>query len=170
MKNIDKQFINIFDEIIKNKYKQTKHKVYYSNEYYLNNIFEMLNDINKWNMLKKLKIYNPVCINNKIAKFHFKTIENKYKKWCNDNIFEMAFNSCINYKNINKSVNLYIDSSLINNKYGIEEIGLHIDNKKKKASKISLITDENKFIYSILSIKTKVHKPINKKNKHKKVK
>ena len=64
MKNIDKQFINIFDEIIKNKYKQTKHKVYYSNKYYLNNIFEMLNDINKWNTLKKLKIYNPVCINN----------------------------------------------------------------------------------------------------------
>ena len=44
-----------------------------------------------------------------------------------------------NLKNINKTMRLYIDSSLINNKYGIEDIGLNIDNKKKRSSKISII-------------------------------
>ena len=41
-----------------------KHKTSYSNEYYLTNIFEILNDINKWETLKKLKTYNPVVIHN----------------------------------------------------------------------------------------------------------
>jgi hypothetical protein len=45
---------------------------------------------------------------------------------------------------------------------------LNIDNKKKKASKISLITDFSKFIYSILSIKinkSEIKKLIKEKNK-----
>jgi hypothetical protein len=150
---MDTELINIFNEVINNKYNKTKHITYYSNEYYLTNIFEMLNDINKWETLKKLKSYNPVIINNKISNTHFSTIRKKFNKWSNDGIFELAFNKCINLTKKNEDIKLSIDASFINNKYGIEDIALNIDNKKKKASKISLITDTNKFIYSILSIK-----------------
>ena len=131
-------------------------------KYYLINIFEMLNDINKWETLVKLKTYNPVSINNKIATTHYSTIRKKFNKWTNDGIFESAFNKCINLEKINKDIKLSIDASFINNKYGIEDIALNIDNKKKRATKISLITDTEKFIYSILSIK------INKIDKRKK--
>ena len=65
------QLISIFNEVINDKYTETKHKTYYSNEYYLTNIFEMLNDINKWETLVKLKTYNPVSINNKITTTHY---------------------------------------------------------------------------------------------------
>ena len=68
---MDIELINIFNEVIDNKYNKTKHKTYYSNEYYLTNIFEMLNDINKWETLKKLKSYNPVIINGKESKNHY---------------------------------------------------------------------------------------------------
>ena len=125
------QLISIFNEVINDKYSKTKHKTYYSNEYYLTNIFEMLNDINKWETLVKLKTYNPVSINNKIATTHYSTIRKKFNKWSNDGIFESAFNKCINLEKINKDIKLSIDASFINNKYGIEDIALNIDNKKK---------------------------------------
>ena len=171
---MDKKIIKILDKIITKKYKKTKHKTYYSNEYYLINIFEMLNDINKWETLKKLKTYNPIMINGKEAKSHYETIRKKFNKWSNDGIFEMGFEECINLKNINKSMRLYIDSSLINNKYDIEDIRLNIDNKKKRSSKISIISDKDKFIYSILSIKINVKKRVKidkrkKKNKNAKI-
>ena len=73
----------------------------------------------------------------------------------------MAFQECIDKTKLNKSIKLSIDASFINNKYGIEDIALNVDNKKKRASKISVISDKNKFIYSILSIK------INEKKKKK---
>ncbi len=43
----------------------------------------------------------------------------------------------------------------------MENIGLNIDNKKKRASKLSIICNKNKFIFSIISIK------LNKNNKNK---
>ena len=65
----------------------------------------------------------------------------------------MAFQECINKTKLNQSIKLSIDASFINNKFGIEDIALNIDNKKKRATKISVISDKNKFIYSVLSIK-----------------
>ena len=44
--------------------------------------------------------------------------------------------------------------------YYIEDIALNIDNKKKRASKISIISDNNKFIYSIISIKINIKKEV----------
>jgi hypothetical protein len=150
---MDLKLIKIFTKIIDNKYKVNKHKKYYSNEYYLNNIFTMLNDINSWKTLIKLKSYEPVLINNKTAKYHFDSIRKKFIKWVNDGIFKLAFDECMNLKNINKNVELIIDSTFINNKYGIESIALNTDNKKKRSSKLSIITDQDKFIYSIINIK-----------------
>ena len=115
---MDLKLIEIFTKIIDNKYRVNKHKKYYSNEYYLKNIFLMLNDINKWKTLIKLKSYEPVLINDKIAKSYFDTIRKKFVKWVNDGIFKLAFDECMNLKNINKNVELIIDSTFINNKYG----------------------------------------------------
>jgi hypothetical protein len=153
---MDIKLIEIFNKIINDRYKMNKHKKYYSNEYYLINIFEMLNDINKWKTLNKLKSYEPVLINNKLAKSHYDTIRKKFIKWSNDGIFKSAFEECINLNSVNNDIELIIDSSFINNKYGIEDIGLNTDNKKKKASKISIISDKDKFIYSVINIKINI--------------
>jgi hypothetical protein len=56
----------------------------------------MLNDINKWETLKKLKTYNPVIIHNKIGSTHYSTIWKNFNKWSNYEIFESAFNKFIN--------------------------------------------------------------------------
>ena len=155
---MDIKLIEIFNKIINDKYKVNKHKKYYSNEYYLINIFEMLNDINKWKTLLKLKSYELVLINNKLAKSHYDTIRKKFIKWAKDGIFKLAFEECINLKAVNSDIELIIDSTFINNKYGVEDIGLNTDNKKKRASKLSIISDNDKFIYSVINIK------INKKD------
>ena len=147
------ELIRIINKIIEDKYPKNNHKKFYSNEYYLINIFEMLNDINKWETLAKLKSYIPVSINNKVAKTHYDTIRKKFIKWSKDGIFKTAFNECINLKSVNKDIELIIDSTFINNKYGVEDIGLNTDNKKKKASKLSIISDADKFIYSVINIK-----------------
>ena len=160
---INKEIIKILNKIITNKYnyETKKYKRIYTNEYYLLNIFEMLNDINKWETLKKLKTYNPFLYNGIESKYHYKVIQNKFIKWCKDGIFKTAFDSIINTEYINKDIKLFIDSTFINNKYGVEDIGLNIDNKKKRASKLSIICNENKFIFSIISVK------LNKNNKNK---
>jgi len=44
------------------------YSIKYSDEYYLNFIFYMLNDINKWSFIVKLKDYNSN------SKYHYKTI------------------------------------------------------------------------------------------------
>jgi hypothetical protein len=170
---MDTELIKIFNKIIDDKYKVNKHKKYYSNEYYLTNIFVMLNDINKWKTLIKLKSYEPVNINNKIAKSHYDTIRKKFVKWSNDGIFKLAFYEIMNLKNVNSNIQLIIDSTFINNKYGIEEIALNTDNKKKRSSKLSIITDEDKFIYSVINIKINIINEIKidnrlKENKNKK--
>ena len=79
----------------------------------------------------------------------------------------MAFQECVDRTKFDKSIKLSIDASFINNKYGIEDIALNIDNKKKRASKISVISDKNKFIYSILSIRVS-EKEIEKIDRRKK--
>jgi len=155
--DLNKELIKLLNQAINIKYHYdtNKYKRVYTNEYYLINIFEMLNDINKWETLQKLKTYNPVLYKGNITKYHYKSIQYKFNKWCKDGIFKDVFNNFINKHLINKEIKLFIDSTFINNKYGIEDIGLNIDNKKKKASKLSIICDASKFIYSITSIKIK---------------
>jgi len=165
-----KIFIEIAKKNIETFYKDNFDKKYrrkYSIEYYLDLIFELINDVNNWYSLSKLNTYKPIPKkNNEKPKYHWKTIQNLYNKWSNDNIFKLCFDNYINNKNVNvDDIDLYIDSSFINNKYGVENIGLNTDNKKKKGTKLSIISDDNKFIYSVSSI------PINnviKKRKYRK--
>ena len=64
----------------------------------------MLNDINKWKTLTKLKSYEPITINNKVAKSHYDTIRKKFIKWSNDGVFKQTFDECLNLKSINNYI------------------------------------------------------------------
>lgn len=132
-------------EQINKKINQThikyKSKIKYSNEYYLTMIFFMLNDINNWKFLSNLKLYKSNY------KYHYKTIYNKFCLWTSLDIFKDAF---YNYKTLLHSNLLLIDATSINNKYGSENVVINVEYKKKKVTKLSLITNKNGFIHSVL--------------------
>ena len=107
-------FITIMDDTILKYYNNSfikKYKRKYTIKYYLNLIFELINDINTWSALQKLNIYKPINKNNNtIPNYHWKTIMNLYNKWCKDNIFIIAFENYNNDKTIiMKQIDLYID-------------------------------------------------------------
>ncbi len=58
-----------------------RYKPKYSNEYYIDKIFNLLNDINNWKFLQNIK----KCVSK--FKYHYKTIYNKFRYWTNKNIF-----------------------------------------------------------------------------------
>ena len=123
---------------IHNKYQS---KIKYDNQYYLTMIFFMLNDINNWKFLSNLKIYKSEY------KYHYKTIYNKFCLWTSLNVFKNAF---YNYKTMILSNLLLIDATSINNKYGSENIVINVEYKKKKITKLSIVTNKQGFIYSIV--------------------
>lgn len=132
------------DEINKkNKHIHPKYKsnIKYSNEYYLTMIFFMLNDVNNWKFLSNLKSYNSKY------KYHYKTIYNKFCLWTSLNVFRDAFH---NYKMFVNTNLLLIDATSINNKYGSENVVLNVEYKKKKITKLSLITNKYGFIHSVI--------------------
>jgi len=82
--------------------------------------------------------------------YHYKTIENKSNYWTKQGIFKRAFE---NIKcDINSNI-LLIDSVIINNKYGCENIIINPEYPKKQGTKLSTITNEYGFILSIESFK-----------------
>ena len=93
----------------------------------------MLNDVNNWKFLSNLKIYKSNY------KYHYKTIYNKFCLWTSLNVFKNAF---YNYKTIIYSNLLLIDVVSINNKYGSENIVINVEYKKKKITKLSIISNK----------------------------
>ena len=65
-----KYCLNEINKISKPKHKKYKLMTKYSNEYYLKNIFFMLNDVNNWKFLSNLKSHK--------SKYHYITIYNKF--------------------------------------------------------------------------------------------
>lgn len=123
----------------------------YNNEYYLKNIIMVLEKLNNWKSLN-------LILNNK-NNYHYKTIYNVYRKWCNCNFFKNIYEDCLKsfYKNENKNTDLIIDSTFINNLNGSQSIGYNPLYKKKKVSKISVIIDQNNLILSVSMIKPNIH-------------
>jgi hypothetical protein len=119
---------------------RNRYKVKYSDEYYLNFMFYMLNDINKWSFISKLKDYNSKY------KYHYKSIYNKFLYWSKNNVFKNAFYN-YNFK-LNTNL-LLIDATSINNKYGSESVVINPEYKKKKITKLSIISNEFNFIHSV---------------------
>lgn len=135
-----KYCLNEINLIIKTTHSKYKKNIKYSNEYYLTMIFLLLNDTNNWSFLSKLKNYKSDF------KYHYKTIYNKFRLWTSLDVFKNAF---YNLKTKNKTNMLLIDATSINNKYGSENVVINSEYKKKKITKLSLITNTNKFIYSV---------------------
>jgi hypothetical protein len=103
-------------------------------------IYFILNDVNNWYFLCNLK----QCESK--SKYHHKTIYNKFRFWTSKKVFENAF---YNYKSKSKTNILLIDATSINNKYGSENVTINPEYKKKKVTKLSLITDVNGFIHDV---------------------
>lgn len=117
-----------------------RYKVKYSDEYYLNFIFYILNDINRWSFIVNLKDYDSKF------KFHYKTIYNKFLFWSKNKVFYNAFYNYYLKKNTNL---LLIDATSINNKYGSEYIVINPEYRKKKITKLSVVSNKDNFIHSV---------------------
>jgi len=121
---------------------RNRYKPIYTDLYFLNHIYSLLNDVNSWKSLQN--IYNFK------HKTHYKTIYNKFCLWSKQNIFKNAF---INFytKYYKKSTNLFIcDATCINNVYESENIGVNPEYIKHNISKLSIICDKNKYIHSTI--------------------
>jgi hypothetical protein len=120
-----------------------KKKTKFTAEYYLENFIYMLNDLCRW---KSLSI-----IHKTEKKYHWKTIENEFRRWSKLNVFEVAHNrmteDMVYSKNdSHTTLNLYIDTADINNVSGSELVD-YGKNKKKRQTKMSIICDRDRNIY-----------------------
>jgi len=151
-KEYKKIILNIAEKTLNRKRKCT-----YSLSYYLNMFLYLDDDIVKWNTLKDLACYKPKkegLDSNK--NFHWRSIQNEFNRWTKLNIFVEAHNKFLKkYYYIMKphlkseGINLYIDTSYIWNKYGVEDVAYHSEYTKKKASKIATIVDTDGDIISL---------------------
>lgn len=136
-----------------NEKSPNKRKPKYSNEYYLDFIFKILNDVVSWHSLKRLFNFKH--------KNHFKTIYNKFLLWTKLEIFEDAFNQSIKYQNNrrnNEDVSiLCIDSTNIINKYGSELVAYNGADKKKRITKINIVCDNDQRILCINAMEGNEH-------------
>lgn len=123
----------------------------YSSEYYLTNILNLLNDFNSWKSLTKSTDIN------KNKQYHYKTISDIHRLWCKKGVYRKAFEE-IRLNKINtedlKDFNLLIDSTLIINKYGSDNVGYGSETRKKKFSKITMIVNNNNDIINVTEGKT----------------
>lgn len=111
----------------------------YTHEYYLTNILDVLTDFVKWSSLQKSKNLESAY------EYHYKTIAKIHKKWCDKNVYVNAHNELVKSKNLTENddgiIVLLIDSTLIINKTGVDKIGYGGPCKKKKFTKLSLMSN-----------------------------
>lgn len=157
-KKIQKKINKIFTKYILNeaklKYPPIRKRQFELN-YYLDNFKCILSKITSWSNLK-------LFYKNDTKYYHYKTISNEFNKWSNDGIFINAYNKFIgeNYfkfkhVNKNKTMNLFVDVTKINNKYGVQNIGVNCEFKKKNITAIQLVCDEYKIPIGISFLKNK---------------
>lgn len=117
-----------------------KYNSKYDNHYYLKNIIYVLNDFVSWKSLKYSKFIESTSI------YHYKSIHKKHILWSNSRVYYYAYNEIINNNNLcNITENLYIDNTLIINKYGSEDIGFGNGIcRKKKYTSLTAVINENK--------------------------
>jgi hypothetical protein len=125
----------------------------FSLEYYLDHFCELLNDVNKWKTLSKLKTIAST------KKYHWKSIQNEFYRWDQHNVFVNAHNKFIRkYYFIMKpklkklGIKLYIDTTSIWNKYGIECIAVNPEFRKKNVTKLGTLVDDDGDIVSIINM------------------
>ena len=129
----------------------------YDVEHYLTYIDYVLTQCSSWKSLYFTfsRLNDNAKTKDKFKKNHWKTIENFYNMLSKANVFAIAFDTMMeNYnfhiKNLNKSVlPLFVDSTIIFNKHGKEkDMKKYHSYHKKCATKVNILTDENKVILS----------------------
>lgn len=145
-------------EIVNKEFPEIRKKTY-TNSYFLSMFKLMLSDVNSWRALENTKIY-PLN-----SKHHYKYINQKFNIWQKSNVFKRAYinllhNNYFKLSNIRKtkSLTLFIDTTYIINKYGIESITTHPEYKKKKVTKLSSIADKEKNVLAIVAVPTQISK------------
>ena len=130
-----------------------KRKPKFTAIYYLTNILDMLTDFVSWKSLTK---------SNKLVgdkKYHYKTIADIHHMWCNKGVYKCAHEE-ITTKKVKAEIadedvfDILIDSTLIANKNGAENIGYGGESKKKKFTKITAITTVSGNIVALHEHKT----------------
>ena len=96
------------------------------------------------------------------SEISYKTLHRYYVTFVKANVFLNLFlkirrKYITNYINKSDNVTLYVDSTIIYNKSGINKLGRNKFYKNKRTTKISLMTDSNGFPLSILFMKGNYH-------------
>lgn len=119
----------------------------YTPQYYLMNIMNILNDFNSWRSLIKSKDIDDE------KRFHYKTIADIHRLWCERGVYRASFEE-IRKKHLDDNdeaeLDLFIDSTLIINKYGSDGVGYGHETRKKKFSKITVIENKNNVVNVIV--------------------
>lgn len=132
------------------KYANNLRKPKYNNEFYLKHIIYVLKTGIQWNQLN--------------VKCHYTTIYKKFIDWSNKGIFKISWEQLNNIyvtKKLNQDhkwfKNLLIDSSMIKNYKGIDCIGKNHYDRNRKATKLSIICDQNKVPISVSFYGANIH-------------
>lgn len=139
-----------------------KRKPKYTNAYYLTNILSLLNEFVTWEALRKSVFYkNGKLVGKQISDIlkdnHHKTIAAKHLLWSRCKVYKSAYEEIMGQQISMEGdqLQLIIDATLIINKTGIEEIGYGSETKKKKFTKLTVLSDNNARLISIIAHKAK---------------
>ncbi len=125
----------------------------------------MLNDFVTWKSLKKYTKYkhgkligksDDVIINDN----HYKTIYAKHKQWADSGVYKAAYEIIMKTKLDSiegDHLQLIIDGTNIYNKSGVEDIGYGSESRKKRMTKLSVLSDNKSNIIAVIS------QPVNEK-------
>ena len=147
---IDKRFVDEFITVVTEHSQKRTPK--YPVEYYLYHIILVLSDVVKWSSLAKIR----TVIDKR--PFHYKTIYAKHLEWSREDLYKKTY-VIMNTKYHSHlwkdatTMDLLIDTTSIYNNNGQENIG-YGGNPKKQESRISVISDVDKNVYSVTLVKT----------------
>jgi transposase len=131
---------------LKTTYVKKHSNTKYSLDLIINEILYFIKSGVSWRMLR--------------STINYKTLHWHYTLWIKHNIFIKLFNKIksqyLHYYNT-QTQTLYIDSTTVYNKNGINKIGRNKFYKNKKVTKISLMTDKRGFPLSIHFLKGNYH-------------
>lgn len=136
----------ILENLIKSDTKYTTGRpLTYEIKHYINVIFKVLSTGCQWNSLTE--------------KLHYTVYHKHFIKWCNQGIFknlnEIVSIMVSKFKKINKDA--YIDTTIIRNIGGIEDISHNYKIKSKKGTKVSIIVNSLGMPLSIHVVNSNYH-------------
>ncbi len=148
-------------EIVREELPMIRNKKY-SDSYCLNMFVHVLKNVTNWSALQHLSCYP------KNNKYHYKYLNQIFNKWNKHKIFEKAYTRLLRLKYFklkhiekSKTLSLFIDCTYISNMYGVDCKATNPEYRKKKVTKLSIVSDNKGNILSIVHDKT--HLNVNNK-------